>query len=229
MKRYLLLILFVTASVAATAQQDRPQNLPAYDYKRLHFGFTVGVNTMDFSIRRNTVNGLVADVPVLQPGFQVNIVSDLRLNDDLNLRFLPGINFGQRDLTFYDGTTEVRTMVIESSYIDFPLLLKYRANRLNNCRPYVLGGLSLRYDMSARREYDMETNVRVRLKPADLYLEVGFGLDTYLTFFKFAPEVKLAVGTMNILVPDPEPNEPMFVEALSGLNAFIMMLNFHFE
>jgi len=229
MKKILLAIFLISLAGHLYSQNEIPWNIPGYDYKRLHFGFTVGVNTMDFRIVRSADATLFADLPSIQPGFQVNIVSDLRLNDDLNLRFLPGIDFGQRDLTFFSGTEMNSKMVLEASYIDFPLLLKYRADRYNNCRPYVIGGFSFRYDMSARKEYESDSEVYVRLKPADFYFEAGVGLDTYLSFFKLAPELKVAVGTNNMLVNDPYPDEEEYVESISKLNAFIIMLNFHFE
>ena len=58
---------------------------------------------MDFGFDRNdaSVPFLYADVSKVQPGFQVSIVSDLRLADNLNLRFLPGISFGAREIVFY--------------------------------------------------------------------------------------------------------------------------------
>jgi len=227
-KSILLIALFIP--LVLSAQVKRPQNLPGYDYKKLHFGFTVGLNSMDLGSKRSMQNGLIADETVVEPGFQVSIVSDLRLTDNLNLRFLPGISFGQRRLTFYNrDSTLNEEMKIESSYLDFPLLLKYRAERVNNIRPYLIGGLSYRYDMAAKKGYDENTNVYVRLKPSDVYFEFGFGIDYYLTYFKFSTELKLGVGMLNVLVNEPAQGHAQYVEALDRLNSYIVMLCFHFE
>ena len=234
MKKVFHIIFLLAVPLILFAQEKRPRNLPAYDYKKLHFGFTVGGNIMDFSFQRDpgAANYLYGDVSVVQPGFQVNVVSDLRLSDYWTLRFLPGVNFGQREFTYYNPSdmSDVTEMLVESSFLDFPLLLKYRSERLNNYRPYVIGGLSFRYDMAARKDYDEDTEVYVRLKPADLYLEMGFGVDTYLQYFKFAPEIKLAVGLANILVDQPASQEnATYVESFKRLRSFLVMVNFHFE
>lgn len=238
-----ILILLVSASVLS-AQEKRPRNLPAFDYKKLHWGFTVGLNSMDYAIKRNpaATNYLHADVIGFQPaGFQVNIVSDLRLSDYWNLRFLPGINLGSRDVVYFEpGSWEVATytvsgktynkMTIGSSYLDFPLLLKYRSERVNNYRPYVIGGISYRLDMSAKSSYDPEGDDMILVKPSDFYLEVGFGIDQYLQYFKYSTEIKLAMGLRNIMVPGvSRDNNFEYVNSIDGIRSFLVMLNFHFE
>jgi hypothetical protein len=227
-KLTLLIILFFP--LALSAQVKRPRNLSGYDNKKLHFGFTVGLNTMDLGIKRSMRNDLIVDETMVEPGFQVSIVSDLRLNENFNLRFLPGISFGQRILSFYNSDSVLNTeMKIESSYLDFPLLVKYRAERLNNIRPYLIGGLNYRYDMAAKKGYDENTQVYVRLKPSDLYFEFGFGMDYYLTYFKFSTELRLGVGMFNVLVDQAAQGHAEYVQAIDRLNSYIVMICFHFE
>ncbi len=158
MRRIIQIILLIFIPFLVDAQVKKPWNDPGYDNKPLHFGFSVGVNTMDLGIKRTlsseTGTVLIPDLSMVQPGFQVQIVSNLRLSDDLDLRFLPGISFGARKISFYntDGTLFGTPVDIESSYLDFPLDLKYRARRLNNYRPYILGGFNYRYDMAAKKQ-----------------------------------------------------------------------------
>jgi hypothetical protein len=230
------------------SQREKPRNLASFDYKKLHWGFTVGLNSLDFAINRNPQadNYVYADVIGFQPaGFQVNIVSDLRLSDYWNLRFLPGINLGSRDFYFFDPVQVKRIenpspiplgddldekITVGSSFLDFPLLLKYRSERVNNYRPYVIGGLSYRLDMSASTDYNSEDIDLFLLKKSDFYIELGFGIDNYLQYFKFAPEIKLAIGLRNVMVTDnPKPNYENFANSIAGLRSFIVMLNFHFE
>ncbi len=92
-------------ALQVSGQIKRVQNDPGYDYKWIHFGFMVGLNTMDFGFKRPVQiqdSILFADVSKPSPGFQVSIVSDLRLGDRLSLRFLPGITFGSRAVSFYN-------------------------------------------------------------------------------------------------------------------------------
>ena len=198
MKKLLIILFLVAIAFPGIGQTQKPPNLPAFDYKILHFGFTVGLNVMDFGIDRNYTRypDLYADVTRIQPGFQVSIVSDLKLDDNLNLRFLPGISFGAREIIFYedlqnDGNWTIADrnganskVRVGPAFLDFPLHLKYRAKRDNNYRPYLVGGINFRYDMAAKRAYDGESNDFIRLNAADLYFEIGFGVDTYLKYFK---------------------------------------------
>ncbi len=243
MKKTLLVIGSLLVTLSAASQEERPRNLPAFDLKRIHFGFTVGFNSMDLGFVRNydARDFIFADVSQLLPGFQVNAISDLRLNRNWNLRFLPGISFGSRNISFYeyDRATGTGSLVqiadadnpvaLGPSFLDFPLHLKYRSKRVNNYRPYLIGGLNFRYDMSAKQEFDGESSEYVKFKPADLYVEFGFGVDTYLRYFKFAPEIKLAVGLRNILSDEGRPPHFQFVESIDRVNSYIVMLNFHFE
>ena len=242
MKRFSLFITLILLSYHAFSQEEKPRHLPGFDLKRLHFGFTVGFNSMDLAIKRNfqADSFIFADVSRILPGFQVSIVSDLRLNGNWNLRFLPGISFGSRKVNFYEYSgagkgepVEIRDadnpVALGPSFLDFPLHFKYRSKRINNYRPYVVGGLNFRYDMSAKREYDSESEEYLKFKPADFYLEFGFGVDTYLKYFKFAPEIKLAVGLRNILADEGREPYVQFVESIDRVNSYIVMLNFHFE
>jgi hypothetical protein len=244
MKKFPLLLLVMLVAVRLYSQEERPRNLPAFDYKRIHFGFTVGFNAMDLGIVRNydAEDFIYADLSHLQPGFQVSIVSDLRINKSWNLRFLPGISFGSRELDFYEYNETGQQMgdrvqlpdadnpvALGPSFLDFPLHLKYRSERVNNYRPYLVGGINFRYDMSAKREYDVESAEYVKFKPADFYLEFGFGVDTYLRYFKFAPEIKLGVGLRNIISDEGREPYPQFVNSIERATSYIVMLNFHFE
>jgi len=205
--------------------------MPGYDYKTLHFGFTIGVHTQDLGIVRAANSDFFADVSDPGFGFQVTIVSDLRLTENMNLRFLPGIALGEKPLSFYDMQTGelVESGIIESNFLEFPLLLKYRSKRLNNVRPYLIGGLNYRYDLAARKESDENDRIFVKLQPGDLYLEAGFGIDFYSQYFKFSPEIKVGMGLRNLLVNDVAEAQAQFVNTIDNLRSFIVMINFHFE
>jgi hypothetical protein len=230
LKRFIQIIPLLLLPLLGFSQKKKPWNDPGYDSKALHFGFSVGVNTMDLGIQRSmrsdTVTNpvLIPDVTAVNPGFQVQIVSNLRLGDNLDLRFLPGISFGSRTVSFYNFTdkTFVGKVDVESSYLDFPLDLKYRARRLNNYRPYILGGINYRYDMAARKQDEL------RLKPGDIYYEMGVGIDWYLPFFKLSTELKAGAGFLDLLVRDSKSNQN-YVASISKMNAYVIGLSFHFE
>ena len=243
-KRIILLSLLAGVGLQGFSQEERPRKLAAFDLKKLRFGFTVGLNTMDVGFKRayEADSFLYADVSRVLPGFQVSIISDLRLNESWNLRFMPGISFGSREVWFYtyDGSqpgdlanipNADTKVALGPSFLDFPLHLKYRSIRVNNYRPYVVGGLNFRYDMSAKRpgKYDSESNEYVKFIRGDVYMEFGFGIDTYLRYFKFAPEIKAAVGLFNMIDPNGRVEHPEFANSIDWAQSYIIMLNFHFE
>ena len=138
---------------------------------------------------------------ILNPGINIQVVTNFRPARYFDLRFLPGVSFGQRNIRYYtikstDGVpdqyeaTYDESQRIESSFLEFPLLLKYKGDRLNNVRPYIIGGINYRYDLAGKKEFDEDKGVHIMLKRSDLYYEAGAGLDFYLPYFKLSVEIK---------------------------------------
>lgn len=236
-----IIIILLLIPVFSFAQKQTVQNKSVYDMKTWHFGFTVGLNAMDFSIKPSneayTSFGEVDTmpcIPVLQPGFNINVVTSLRLNKYMNLRFLPGISFGQRDIEYYDdaGNSVLERQSLESSFIELPLILKYRSERVNNFRPYLISGVNMRLDLASRKEYE-ETGKRqdnfVLLKMTDIYGELGFGIDFFLPYFKLSTELKYSVGMRDMLRHDSRPGQEVYVNTIEKLNSRMWVLSFHFE
>lgn len=215
------------------SQKAKVKNDPEYDERPIHFGYTLGINYMDFTFGRNYLatpaDTLYADLGQPSPGFQVGIISDYRLGEYFNLRFLPSFNFGQRDLAFFMHNKAPHVMSLELSMLDFPLLLKYKAKRINNYRPYLIVGGSVRYDLAAKKKFDEPKGEFILLKPLDYYCELGFGIDYYLPYFKFSTEIKLSLGLTDILNHKKSIDHPEYVNALTKLNSKIVMISLHFE
>jgi hypothetical protein len=175
-----------------------------------------------------------ARVSTLSPGFTVGIISDLRINRYLNLRFTPTLHFGERQLTYNlnNGTnsTNISTINISSIPISFPVYLKYSAERTGNYRPYLIWGAGVMFDLATNSNSDNP----VTLKPLDFYTEFGAGCDIYFSFFKLAPELKYSIGFGNILVPFDQraglsPANQKYSKALSALRSRMITLAFNFE
>ena len=172
-----------------------------------------------------------SDLATLVPGFTVGIVSSLRLHKDFDLRFLPGMSFGERKLTYNYPVFNInnyernqRTYSIKSTYIDFPLLVKYKARRINNDRPYVIFGGAYRQDISKTAQDDL-----VKLKSGGFYAEVGGGWDHYFPFFRFSVEAKFSFGITDQLGPLPEQQRLFYAQSIKSLRSNIFTLCFHFE
>lgn len=232
--RAIALLLALALFQSISAQKQKPKNESWYDDKYMHFGFTLGFNTMDFVVTPAQsyfkTDSLYPEVSLLNPGINIQIVTNARLSDHFDVRFLPGVSFGQRTLRYYkDRIIYNDRQRLESSFLEFPLLLKYKGDRLNNVRPYIIGGMNYRYDLAGKKEYDDEKPVYIRLKRPDLYYEMGAGLDFYLTYFKLSVEAKLSNGLTNVLVQEPAPGHPEYRNAIEKLRSQIWILSFHFE
>ena len=240
-------IILLLIQINSFAQKQKPNNESWYDEKLLHFGFSLGINTMDFNITPSQSymlqDSLYPEVSILYPGINIEIVTNLRLGKYFDVRFLPGVSFGQRNIRFYKidpnfaSTNPIKQIPvlqndkqrIESSFLEFPLLLKFKGDRLNNVRPYIIGGFNYRYDLAGQKEFDDQNPVYLRLKRPDFYYELGGGFDFYLTYFKLSVELKLSDGLGNVLVNDPAPGHQKYHNAIEKMTSQIWVLSFHFE
>jgi hypothetical protein len=219
-------------------QKQKVKNESWYDEKVLHFGFSLGFNAMDFNITPSQTylesDSLYPEVSQLTPGINIQIVTDLRPGNYFDIRFLPGVSFGQRTVKYYKVKDPYPVPVlipqkVESSFLEFPLLLKYKGERLNNVRPYIIGGLNYRYDLAAKKEFDDEKPVYIRLKRPDLYYEMGAGMDFYLTYFKLSVEIKMSNGFRDIIVDEAVAGYDGYRNAIEKMKSQIWVLAFHFE
>jgi hypothetical protein len=223
-KRLLSSVLLAALCIPAFQQSAKVLNYQIVDMKQFHFGFTIGLNSFDFNFNRKYSQDTLVQIIHLTPGF-----NELRLNEDFALRFTPGLVFGQRNVSLLNHNSRdsaFSNASAESNYIDLPFLLKYKAKRLYNFRPYLLTGISLRYDMAGRKSQPFSDRLDImKMKPFDIYIEIGYGMDFYLTYFKLSTEIKLSLGTQNIM--DPLMNFDHY--GLTGFTSQIILINFHFE
>lgn len=233
MKRLLLLIyVLCLATSGVMAQKEKVKNQPYADLKLFHLGFHVGLHSQDLLLTHTGVatNGETwfAEIPSYSPGFSVGVIGDMYLNPYFNLRFTPSINFGDKKLMFREQTTgEEFETAVRSSYLTFPLAVKYTAVRLNNYRPYLIGGLYGAFDLGRKKGNP------VMMKGKDFGLEFGIGCDIYLPFFKLCPELKFSFGLVNLLEKDrPDLTDPEIIKytnSLSKATSRMVTLTFNFE
>ncbi|MGE0077278.1 MAG: outer membrane beta-barrel protein [Bacteroidales bacterium] len=240
-----ILFLIITSISILQAQYRRPiiLNDPDYDVsKPLRFGFSLGFNIMDLDVNNSNKTEIAedgtefqyfADVTHINPGINVNAICDLRLTENIHLRFLPGYAFGQRNLDYYkvesDKTTLETTMTLESSFIELPLSIKYLSQRSSNIRPYLIFGGNYRIDLAAYKRLKVEKGVLVRLEKTDLYYEVGFGIDFFLNYFKFSTEIKWSAGLFNAMSNDYAEGAENYRYAIDKMQSRMIVIAFHFE
>jgi hypothetical protein len=217
-----------------SGQKQKPKNKSWYDDKLLHFGFSLGLNTMDFNITPSqtylAIDSLYPEVSRLNPGINIQIVMDLHPVNHFDIRFLPGVSFGQRNVRYFkNGVLVNEKQRLESSFIEAPVLIKYKGDRLNNVRPYLVTGLNFRYDLAGKKEFDEDKPIYIRLKRPDLYYELGAGLDFYLTWFKLSIELKMSNGLFNIIADEPASGHEQFRNSIEKMKSQMWIVAFHFE
>ena len=235
MKKYfsLIIIKFIISNIAIAQLHPQPKNLPKYDFKKIHFGFTLGINSLDFKIKNNPKIIYQDSLYVLhsnnQKGFNLGIVSNFRLGKYTDFRFVPALVFGERHLiySFADSINniEIEKKKVESTLLDFPLYIKYKSQRYNNFRSYVLFGIKYSLDIASQKDIINEDEVIIKLNPNDFVGEIGFGMDFYLEFFKFSPQIKISRGVVDLLDRD----QTVYTKSIKNLYTNVWILSFTFE
>jgi hypothetical protein len=217
-----LLLLVISAAMPVCAQQQvktvkvKGKNLPNYDERFLHYGFYLALNHSTYRVQRSPFfNRQIMDtVPnysdsilysvrgVGSPGFTLGFIVSARLAEHFDLRFAPGYSFYQRSVEFETKNGNPIQQLHEATYsfIEFPLLLKFKSLRRGNTRMYMIGGIKPGIEVGAKRNELTENQLRARA--SDLSIEYGVGFDLYYPLFKFAPEIRFSHGLANMAEPD---------------------------
>lgn len=211
------------------AQTEKPLNNPVYDNQPYHFGFTLGlsnnkfqINYTDAFINQNQIKQILSEY---EPGFNVGIIIDLRINHNTNLRLTPSFNFTDQKLYYTENniTSIQPSNSTGVSHFEMPVYLKYRSERINNGRVYVLMGGKFMLDMSSIEKLTQSGNLK--FKKTNYSIDIGFGIDVYFAYFKFSPEIKYSYGMMNVL--ENQDNE--YSNLIQGLSTRGLLISLTFE
>ncbi len=235
-KALLLICTLWEGSAYAHADRlnDKVLNRPYSDMRRWHLGFSVGLNSFDYSFHHNgfvTEEGQTwfMEQPDLSPGFCVTGLFNLRLNDYFSVRVTPGMYFGNRIVRFKDTTNgDEAKQDIKSAYLVLPVDLKFSSQRMRNIRPYMVGGIMPAFDVLKKRsDY-------LRMKSSDFMVSVGLGCDIYLPYFKLIPELKFCFGLTDVLKHDrpdlvDDPLRLGVSNSVKKATTQMVVLSFYFE
>jgi hypothetical protein len=221
-----LIIIFIVYKNAANAQP----NLPQYDEKKLHFGFTLAGNIgrMQLETKHDIMSSdSLRNVSVANfPGIGLGAITNFKLGRHWDVRLVaPVISFVQRNL-IYDFDNTQKIVKVESAYCDGSLLIKYKSVRRKNTRTYVVAGPRFSYDFGSTKDRTRGIqNPVVSLNPFTYGWEVGVGMDIYFEYFKFSPEIKTSQTIGNALYND----NYIYTQSLQGLYPQLIQISLHFE
>jgi len=233
-----LVSLLLLLSIETRAQKkDRVEYLPNFDNKQLHFGYYLGINKKTFKVSYNQfLNDLALNddnyLAVEESmGFNIGLVVDYKLHDNINLRFEPGLSSNTKTLTYNYINDEVRE--IPGTYLRMPVLLKFSTNRLDNMRAFVIGGVSYDFNFSSNQNnVNDNSNGEFRMKKSNFMYEIGVGVDLYLFYFKFSPSIRGIFAINNEIIRDTSYGGP-YTGPYTGVIDYFgtrgVFINFTFE
>lgn len=178
--------------------------------------------------------------PQMTHGFTVGIVGNLRLAKHFDLRFIPSLSFGERKIIYsivslqkdpVEGTiTEVPKSIstnTHSTFVEFPLQLKFKSKRNYNTAAYIIGGFNYRIDMASQKKtYDSSNKPKtLSVNRHDIAAEIGTGFDFYTGYFKLGIEIKMSYGLLNIA----KNENYMFTNSFDMLRNKMFQISFTFE
>ena len=252
---FFFFILFCFAAEAFSQSKQVP-NKPDYDNAPYHFGFLLGINEMLFTIKttpgyqdkmyyNNTLEQSIPDqnsdsanlykveaTPTF--GFVIGIVGNLRLGEYFDMRFTPSLTFGERNLDYTlkncirDNPPEMLyvTKNIQSTFVEFPLWVRFKGKRIHNVRPYIMAGGKYSMDLAsnAKKKAD-NSSAYVFINRKDVYALGGVGFDFYTAYFKFGTEISMSYGLFDILKRD----NTIYTGSIDRMSSKIFQISFTFE
>ncbi len=223
-----LLVLF--CSPVETGAQAIKGNFNYFDYQKkpYYFGITLGVNVSKFRVKRATdflnTDSLQTIESLAGPGFNLGIITNLKAGEYFDFRLLPTLSFTDRRLNFSNNNS-VDEQSLSSVWVEIPFQIRYKSAPFKDKRLYLLAGIKYGFDVAAKARSRQDPDL-VDLSSTDFAIEYGAGVQFFLPFFIFSPEIKISHGIGNTLIFNNEKRESTFIQKLLSRTITIA---FHFE
>lgn len=233
-KIFILILLMQTVNNNLFSQKQKAMNLRDFDNHDIHFGFLLAYNSADFYMELKPdytfTDSIISIQNFRQPGFNLGIIGSWNWGSNVSLRLLPDLSFQDRVIKYnvLVNDTSIKTIEkrVESTFLNFPINLKFRTNRINNFAAYMIGGYQFGIDMASQKDVNNAgENAIVKIKRLDHMYQIGGGFDFFLPYFKFGIELKLSKGFKNLLIQD----ETKYSAPLDVLRSKMWTLSLTFE
>ncbi len=193
------------------------QHNPNYDERKISYGFSIGLHSTAYEVSYSDLyvanTTLHSVVPEYIPGFSLGFLVNYRLNEFFDLRLMPKAGFYSHRLTYNFVNRTTQSQQVETTMVEFPLLLKFKSMRRGNVRMYMVGGFTPAIEASGKNDVGTATDAIPILK-RNISLDAGIGFDFYFPLFKFSPEIRFSRGIADMLGDTPS----VYKDPLSRLN-----------
>jgi len=222
------LLLLLTAPLMAQIGGKDNYNFRDFNRKSYYFGINIGFNSSGYKLQQSGFfinnDSIKVTEGKSEVGVNMHMVTNLKLGEYFDFRFLPGFSFAQRGLEFTNvSDSKVIERKIESVFFELPFHIRFKSEPYKDKRMFVVAGL--------KYSYDVQTNSKsrkslIRIAPHDFQYEVGVGMQMFYPYFIFSPEIKFSRGLGNILIYDKSQNE---ARVLENVVSQIFTISFNFE
>ncbi len=223
-----IVVLFATNAVS---QRDKNYNYLDYQAKPYFFGITLGYNKLNLDVYRSKKfaanDSIYRITPFSAPGFNLGVVTNLKLGEYFDIRFLPTLSFGERNLRYF-APNETETYFerkVESVFVELPFHVRYKSAPYHDMRAFVIAGVKYSFDVAGDSQTRQAKDL-IKIAPTDFAAELGAGLQIFFPYFIFSPEIKFSQGLSNILIYDNKLERSTVLEKLFSRGFTISL---HFE
>lgn len=199
-----VLLLTTLQQAHSQSQGYTRRYMEFYDDKPIRYGFLFAMPLTRFNLQHsnaflNADSAFLIQSPV-KAGFRMGFTVNAALSKHFDLRTTPSVTLYERQVKYsYPGGTE-KIETRESTWIEIPLLVKFKSVRRANSRMYMLAGATFGVETNVRRQRANNFN-SLSTQSTDLTLDYGVGFEQFFEFFKFAPELRFSHGMGNMLLP----------------------------
>ncbi|MBK8877595.1 MAG: PorT family protein [Haliscomenobacter sp.] len=223
-----LAILALSASSLWGQKSRGNYNFLEFNQKPYYFGITLGTNSSSFKPFRSKEFLLSDDIRVVEsvkgPGFNLGIVTNLKIGEYFDFRFLPTLSFAERNINYGKSSRQYPNSqrTVESVFVEMPFHMRYKSAPYRDKRLFVIAGFKYGFDVASdSRSKQAETLVRGA--PNDFSVSTARESD----FFPiFSPEFKISQGIGNTLIFNPNLEESTVLEKVLSRTFTISL---HFE
>lgn len=229
----ILLLFFLAQSPLQGQIINSGGNYNYFDFqqKTHYFGITLALNSSRFKPFRSKAFLNSDSIRIVEsvngPGFNLGIITNLKIGNYFDLRFLPTLSFAERNINYNETRrgAPVSQRKVESVFVEMPVHFRYKSDPFHDIRLFVIGGVKYSFDVASESRTRQAESL-VKIAPNDFAVEIGAGVQFFFPYFIFSPEFKVSQGLGNTLIFNNNLEESTVLEKLLSRT---FTISFHFE
>lgn len=181
----IIVLFFILLSTASYSQLEKIHRLQHFDKSKVRYGFYIGINQKGYALKKNDDVTATANSG---SGFQLGVLADYNITNNISLIAEPGVMSSRNQITFGGKTFD-----LNNTYFRVPVSLKLSTDRINNIKTFAKAGLGINYNFSSEENIDKE-DYAFELAKTTISAEIAVGMSFYFPYFKFSPSIRGIYG-----------------------------------